>query len=386
MPNFPSSPPARPALFWLAALVLLVTAAVLLRDVLLPFVAGLALAYLLDPLVNQLERLGIYRGAATLLILVAFFAGAILLLLLALPVITAEITILIEKLPGYVKGLQALAVDPSHPSISKAIGVGIEEAERSSGELASLGAGWLSEFLRTLWSDGRMLLSIFSLLVVTPIITAYLVYDWNRIIATLDRLIPTAHADTVRALVREIDSTVAGFLRGQATICLILGIFYALALRALGLNHGLLIGAFSGLLGFVPYFGSLTGLLLSLGVAIAQFGLSWTPILLVLGIFLVGQSLSDYVLAPYFVGNKVHLNPVWLMFALFSFGYLFGFVGLLIAVPLAASIGVLVRFALRQQPASAVDCEVEETLEAGVDLGKTLGERPAPRRPRTSAT
>ena len=378
MPTSPSSTPARPAIFWLAALVLLVTAAVLLRDVLLPFVAGLALAYLLDPLVNRLERLGMNRGAATLVILAVFFAAVILLLLLALPILITEITILIEKLPGYIRRLQAMAADPSHPSISKAIEVGIEEAERSSGELASVGAGWLSEFLGALWSDGRMLLSIFSLLVVTPIITAYLVYDWNRIIATLDRLVPVAHRETVRALVREIDSTVAGFMRGQATICLMLGVFYALALRAMGLNHGLLIGAVSGLLGFVPYFGSLTGFLLSLGIAIAQFGLTWTPIVLVFGIFLIGQSLSDYVLVPYFVGNKVHLNPVWLMFALFSFGYLFGFVGLLIAVPLAASIGVLVRFTLRQQPASAIDCNGAGTLETGVDLSKTLGERPLP--------
>jgi predicted PurR-regulated permease PerM len=378
MPNSLSTSPARPAIFWIASLALLVTAVVLLRDVLLPFVAGLALAYLLDPLVSRLERLGMYRGVATLLILALFFAGVILLLLLALPVLIGEIGLLIEKLPGYIKRLQALAVDPSHPSISKAIGAGIEQAERSSGELASLGASWLSDFLRALWSDGRMLLSIFSLLVVTPIITAYLVYDWSRIIATVDRLIPASNRDTVRALAREIDGTVAGFLYGQATICLMLGVFYALALRAIGLNHGLLIGTVSGLLGFVPYFGSLTGLLLSLGVAIAQFGLTWTPILLVFAIFLVGQSLSDYVLAPYFVGNRVHLNPVWLMFALFSFGYLFGFVGLLIAVPLAASIGVLVRFALRQQqPMSAID-GVAAKREPGVDMGKRLGEQALP--------
>lgn len=378
MPNSLSTSPARPAIFWLASLALLVTAVVLLRDVLLPFVTGLALAYLLDPLVSRLERLGIYRGAATLLILALFFAGVILLLLLALPVLIGEISLLIEKLPGYIKMLQALAVDPSHPSISKAIGAGIEQAERSSGELASVGASWLSDFVRALWSDGRMLLSIFSLLVVTPIITAYLVYDWSRIIATVDRLIPASNRDTVRALVREIDGTVAGFLHGQATICLMLGVFYALALRGIGLNHGLLIGAVSGLLGFVPYFGCLTGLLLSLGVAIAQFGLTWTPIVLVFAIFLVGQSLSDYVFAPYFVGNRVHLNPVWLMFALFSFGYLFGFVGLLIAVPLAASIGVLVRFALRQQqPTSAID-GVAPKREPGVDLGKRLGEQALP--------
>ena len=122
----------------------------------------------------------------------------------------------------------------------------------------------------------------------------------------------------------------------------------ALALRSLGLNHGLVIGVLAGLLGFIPYFGSLTGLVLSVGVAIVQFGLTWPPILIVLGIFLVGQTIADYVLAPYFVGSKVHLNPVWLLFALFSFGYLFGFIGLLIAVPQAAAIGVLVRFALRE--------------------------------------
>ena len=153
MPTSPSSTPARPAIFWFAALALLVTAAVLLRDVLLPFVAGLALAYLLDPLVSRLTRLGMNRGAATLVILAVFFSAVILLLLLALPVLVAEITILIEKLPGYIRRLQAMAADPSHPSISKAIEVGIEEAERSSGELASVGAAGCRSF----WARfGRM--------------------------------------------------------------------------------------------------------------------------------------------------------------------------------------------------------------------------------------
>jgi predicted PurR-regulated permease PerM len=371
----PPRNPIRPPIFWLATLALMATVAVMLREVLLPFVAGLALAYLLDPLVNRLERIGMHRAVATLLILLFFFAGFILLVLLALPIVTTEVAFLIDKLPGYVRRLQAMAVDPTHPSVSKLIDFGLDEAERSSGELASLGSGWLAEVLRALWSDGRMLLSIFSLLVVTPIITAYLVYDWNRIVAALDNLVPAGQRRTVRALARQIDSTIAGFLRGQGTICLLLAVYYALALRAIGLNHGPLIGVTSGLLGFVPYFGSLTGLVLSLAVATAQFGLTWTPILLVFGIFLVGQGLSDYVLAPYLVGSKVHLNPVWLMFALFSFGYLFGFIGLLIAVPLAAAIGVLVRFALSQTAAAAPEETSPEELGVEAEFGRT-GPRP----------
>jgi predicted PurR-regulated permease PerM len=242
--------------------------------------------------------------------------------------------------------------------------------------VASVGASWLSAFLRSLWSDGRMLLSLFSLLVVTPIITAYLVYDWKRFVGTVDQLVPVADRNTVRALAREVDATVANVLRGQGTICLILVVFYGVALRAIGLEHGLLIGLVSGLLSLIPYFGSLTGLMLSLVLALVQFGLIWTPILIIIGIFLVGQSLADYVLAPYLVGSKVHLNPVWLMFALFSFGYLFGFVGLLIAVPLAASIGVLVRFALRQNSTAVPRGSAAAGLAPPVD-----GENPLLRPP-----
>jgi predicted PurR-regulated permease PerM len=370
--------PTRPLLFWLVSLALLLAVAVVLREVLLPFVAGLALAYLLDPLVGRLERLGLNRAVATLFMLAVFFFGVIGVLVLTIPMIASEVALLVDKLPSYVKRLRALATDPSSPSMGKVIELGLSEAERSSGELVSLGAGWLAGFLRSLWSDGRMLISVFSLLVVTPIVAAYLVYDWNRIIAALDDLVPAAHRGTVRMLAREIDGTIAAFLRGQATICLLLGLFYAVALRALELNHGILIGLVAGLLGFVPYFGSLTGLLLSVSVALAQFGLSWTPALYVLAIFMVGQSVADYVLAPYLVGNKVHVNAVWLLFALFSCGYLFGFVGLLIAVPLAASIGVLVRFALRHSLAHSSASPAPAQFRAEVDLSQKLPRPPLP--------
>jgi predicted PurR-regulated permease PerM len=172
-------------------------------------------------------------------------------------------------------------------------------------------------------------------------------------IAAIDASIRSAQRNTVRALAREIDHKIAGYLRGQGILCLVLSAYYVISLRSIGLNHALLIGLATGLISFVPYLGSLTGLVLSVTLAIAQFGPTWTPILLIVGVFFVGQSLADYALAPYFVGRKIHLNPVWVIFALFAFGYLFGLVGLLIAVPLAASIGVVVRFALKQALASS---------------------------------
>ncbi|MGB8893871.1 MAG: AI-2E family transporter, partial [Pseudolabrys sp.] len=179
---------------------------------------------------------------------------------------------------------------------------------------------------------------------VTPVVAFYLIYDWHRMIRTVDNWVPLQQRGTVRALAQEIDAAISGFVRGQTGVCLILGSFYALALTLTGLNFGLLIGLISGLITFIPYVGSMTGLVL----AVAQFWPAYGSILIVLGIFLVGQFLEGYVLSPKLVGESVGLHPVWLIIALLAFGYLFGFVGLLVAVPLAATIGVLLRFALRR--------------------------------------
>ena len=243
----------------------------------------------------------------------------------------------------------ALVVD------DKAQLAGLSEAEQSAGEIASFAANWIPSLLRSVWSDSQALFSAFSLLIVTPIVTFYLLKDWNRLIATIDRSIPLAQRDTVQELANELDDTISGFLRGQGTICLILAVYYALALYLIGLNHGILIGLFAGLISFIPYLGSFAGLLLSVCVAVLQLWPSWTMIPVVLAIFLSGQAIADYVLAPYLVASRIHLNPVWVMFAIAAFGYLFGFVGLLLAVPLAAAVGVLVRFALRQLPAGSFD-------------------------------
>jgi predicted PurR-regulated permease PerM len=338
----------RPVAFWIAVLAAVGVAVIMLREVLLPFVAGMLLAYLLDPLATRLERLGMNRLIATLTIVGLFVVGITALIILTIPVVVGELAYFIDNFPLYIKTVQGIAIDPNRPWLSKLVGEGLAYTEQSIGELTTLATAWLSDFLRSVWTGGRALISAFSLLVVTPIVACYLIYDWKKMLAVIDNWIPPARRDTVRALARKIDDTIGGFVIGQGTLCLILAVFYAAALSLLGLKHGLLIGIGAGLISFVPYLGSLSGLVISTCVAIAQFWPHWTVIWIVPAIFFVGQTLSDYLLSPYFVGRRVNLNPVWIMFALFAFGYLFGFVGLLVAVPLASAIGVLTRFALQR--------------------------------------
>jgi predicted PurR-regulated permease PerM len=342
----------RPIVFWIALFLVLVSAVALLREVLLPFVAGMVLAYLLNPIAQRMERWGMNRLIATLVIIALALAIISALIILMVPVIVGELSYFIESFPLYVRQLRALASDPARPWLGKLVGQGLAEAERSFGELTSLATSWFGTFLRSVWSGGRALISVLSLGVVAPIVACYLLYDWNRMVAAVDNWVPPAHRETVHALAREVDETIGGFVRGQSALCLVLAVFYAATLWLIGLKHGALIGFAAGLLSFVPYLGSLSGLIISMCVAVAQFWPDWRPIMLVPAVFFVGQSLGDYVLAPYLVGRRIHLNPVWIMFALFAFGYLFGFVGLLIAVPLAAAIGVLMRFALRHYYAS----------------------------------
>ena len=338
--------------FWMVALVLGAAVLWLLGPVLLPFVAGLALAYLLNPLTNRLERLGVSRLIAALVVISLIVLLFVLLALIIAPVLGSQLAAFIENIPGYVRRVQSLITDPSSPWLRDIFGEGIVGADKTVSDLLSQGAGWMTTFLRSLWSGGQALVSIFSLVVVTPVVAFYLICDWPRMFATVDSWVPVPQRETVRQLAREIDAAIAGFVRGQTGVCLILGSFYAVALSMTGLNFGLLIGLISGLISFIPYVGSMTGLVLAVGVAIAQFWPEWTMIAAVVGIFLFGQFVEGNVLAPKLVGDSTGLHPVWLMFALFAFGYLFGFVGLLLAVPLAAALGVLMRFALRRYLAS----------------------------------
>jgi predicted PurR-regulated permease PerM len=352
-PQGDGMPSERQVVFWLAALAIFVLLLWLLSEILLPFVAGAAIAYLLTPVTDRLERLGIHRLAAALSIITLVVMAIVLLILLVAPIVGGQLSSFIDNIPGYVTRLQSLLSDPSRPWIQKVLGAGFS-ADKSIGDLVTQGVGWLTTFLKSLWSGGRALVSLFSLVVVTPVVAFYLIYDWHSMIRTADSWVPLPQRETVRQLAREVDAAIAGFVRGQTAVCLILGSFYAVALTLSGLNFGLLIGLISGVITFIPYVGSMTGLMLALGVAVAQFWPEYSSILVVLGIFLVGQFLEGNLLAPKLVGESVGLHPVWLMFALLAFGYLFGFVGLLVAVPLAATIGVLVRFALQRYRESSL--------------------------------
>jgi len=351
----PQSPPPpqggvtlqRQMTFWLAALVIFVLLLWLLADILLPFIAGLAIAYFLAPLTDRLERMGVNRMVAALAIITIVVLLIVLVLLLILPLLGGQLASLIQNIPTYVSKLRSLVSDPGLPWLNKLFGNGLG-SDKGISDLVTQGAGWLTTFLTGLWSGGRAIVSVFSLIVVTPVVAFYLLYDWHRMVSTVDSWIPIRQRDTVHQLAHETDRAIAGFVRGQAAVCVILGTFYAVALTLTGLNFGVLIGLISGLITFIPYVGSMTGLVLSAGVAVAQFWPDYTWIVVVIVIFFVGQFIEGNVLSPKLVGESAGLHPVWVIFALLAFGYLFGFVGLLVAVPVSATIGVLARFALKR--------------------------------------
>ncbi|KAF0226912.1 MAG: hypothetical protein FD175_2888 [Beijerinckiaceae bacterium] len=339
--------------FWIACLGGLIAFLYLFSSVLTPFVAALILAYLLDPLVDWLERMRLGRLTATCLVLLVFVLVFVVILLAAAPLMLNQLSALAAKMPDYVTRLQTLVTEQGGPLFERFGGEGrLKEIQSQLASGAGEAAKWFAGLFTSLLSGGQFVLNLISLLVLTPVVAFYMILDWDHMVAKVDQWLPLAHRDTIRELVTEMDQSVAGFLRGQATICIVLGLFYAIALSVAGLHFGFVIGIISGLINFIPYVGSLTGLVLSIGVATAQFWPDWTMILVILGIFAAGQFLEGNVLQPKLLGHALGLHPVWLMFALLAFGSLFGFVGIMLAVPLAAIIGVLVRFALRQYLAS----------------------------------
>lgn len=341
-------------MFWIAALAVFAAVLWLLNPVLLPFVAGMTLAYLLDPLARRAEQLGIGRAVSALIVLTLVIVALVVVVMAVAPIVSAQFAAFLEKMPGYVAKLHSLVSDPSRPWLANMVGSEMADPDKSVSSLVSQASGFVTGFLASLWSGGRAVFSLLSLLIITPVVAFYLLLDWERVTVTVDGWIPLPYRDTVHGLARDIDNAIAGFVRGQSVICLILAAFYAVGLTLTGLNFGFLIGLMTGLLSFIPFVGAATGFLVAAIVAVAQFWPSWTPIAMVVGIFIVGQVLEGYVLSPKLVGAKVGLHPVWMMFALLASSYLFGFVGLLIAIPLAATIGVLLRFALRKYVESPI--------------------------------
>ncbi len=314
-----------------------------LGDVILPFLLGAAIAYGLDPIADRLERLGCSRALATGIItafaILIFFVGALLIL----PTLTRQTAELIASAPMMASNLQSFLLErfpelgDANSTIRQSLAA-VGETIRSKGD----------ELLSTVIASFSSLFNLVVLFVIVPVVAFYLLYDWDNMVARIDALLPRDHAPTIRQIMRDIDNTMAGFVRGQGTVCLILGIYYAVGLILVGLNFGLVVGAVAGALTFIPYVGALVGGVLAMALALFQFWGDWLWILLVWAIFQSGQFVEGNILTPRLVGSSVGLHPVWLIFSLSAFGTLFGFVGLLVAVPVAAAIGVISRFALSQ--------------------------------------
>ena len=334
---------------WMVTLGLFILCLYLFRGILLPFVAGMALAYLLDPVADFFERIGMNRMWATVSVLMLFVLIFFLLLVLIVPTLAHQLAGFAERLPGYAVMLQDLIVKSSADYLPKFLReFDATDLQNNIKDMVGQGAAWGAQVVQSLWNGGQALLDVLALLVITPVVAFYLLYDWDRMVATVDQWLPRDHQYTIRRLASEIDLSVSGFVRGQIMVGLILGLFYAVGLSLLGLNFGLLIGLGAGVISFIPYAGATLGLLVAGGVAIVQFWPEPVPIGIALGIFAIGQFVEGNILQPRLVGERVGLHPVWLMFALLAFGSLFGFVGMLIAVPAAAAVGVIIRYVLTQ--------------------------------------
>lgn len=332
--------------FWSFAFVSLIALFWLFNDILLPFLAGMVLAYFLDPVADLFEKWGFSRLWATSIITLSFVVLFILALIIIIPILSSQVSGFIERMPELVSRLQTLIASTESTWLRETIGIDAKSLQDNLNELLTHGARVASSVLSGLWSSGLAIVNLISLLVVTPVVAFYLLFDWDNIVAKVDGWLPRDHQATIRGIFKDIDRAVAGFIRGQGSLCLVLGLYYGAALTIAGLNFGLLIGLFAGLISFIPYVGSLLGLIIAVGVALVQFWPDYVAVGIIGVIFIIGQILEGYILQPKMVGKSIGLHPVWLMFALFAFGALFGFTGMLIAVPASAAIAVLVRFAL----------------------------------------
>ncbi|MEP1768641.1 MAG: AI-2E family transporter [Sulfitobacter sp.] len=314
-----------------------------LGDVLLPYIIGSALAYFLDPVADKLERMGLTRMMATALITVVAVMIFVIMALLVIPTLVSQTINLIAIAPDLARQVAAFFVE-QFPSL-------LEEGSTLQTSILSIGNAIQEsggELLDTALSSAAGLFNLLMLFVIVPVVAVYMLLDWDRMIAQVDGLLPRDHAPTIRRLAREIDKTLASFIRGMGTVCLILGTYYAIALMLVGLQFGLVVGFIAGLVTFIPYLGALIGGALAIGLALFQFWGDWVTIGMVAGIFMAGQAAEGNILTPKLVGNSVGLHPVWLILALSVFGTLFGFVGMLIAVPVAAALGVIARFGVEQ--------------------------------------
>ncbi|MBR0671941.1 AI-2E family transporter [Roseomonas soli] len=320
----------------------------LFQGILTPFVLAAVVAYFLDPVATHLSRIGVRRGLAAFLLIFLLMALALAAGLLLYPLILSQIGVLVQRLPAYVSGVAAL-LQEGLMHLEEALGP--EMVDQRLRDLAINQAGtmlsWLGTAATRLIGGGFALFQVFTLVIVVPVVAFYLLRDWQAMLGRIESWLPRRNSAVLRQLARDTDRVLAAWLRGQLLCCAALGLFYAIALQLVGLELGLTVGLMAGILTFIPYVGSLTGFVAAVLLAMGQFG-TWNEVLMVVGIFLVGQTIEGYVIYPYLLGDRVELHAVWVIFALFAGGVAFGFLGVLLAVPMAAALGVVARYWLRR--------------------------------------
>jgi predicted PurR-regulated permease PerM len=370
-------------LVWVGFTVVVILTIWLFRPILLPFIVGIALAYILNPAVNLVRRTGLGRAWSSAIVLLAVIGLIIGIVVVATPLIATQVVSLVSLLPGYVGDLQHL-IQSIAPQLNEWLGP--ERAAQLEASLAQfLGSG--VEFLGSLTAQvaqsGLTVLNTLAVLILTPVVAFYLLLDWEGMVKGIDDLLPREHRREIRQVLDQINHSIAGVFRGQASVILVLCVYYATALTLTGLNFGLVIGLMTGLFSFIPFFGFLTGFVLSMGIALVQFSPNWWLVVIVFIVYMVGQFLEGNVLYPRLVGQSININPVWLMFALFAFGFLFGFVGLILAVPLSAITATLTRYAIRRYQDSALyQGERPAKSPSEPELALTQSPPPAKRPPR----
>ena len=325
-------------LFWLLVAIIVAFSFYFLRTILLPFVIGIAVAYFLDPVVDKLEERKWNRSLATLFTLFVFLALVIFLVFLLVPVLTNQLKNFAQFLP-IVKDKLQLIIDAVAGILNNKVDAKVLDVP-ASGLIK-----WSTKMLGGVIDGGAAIADLLSLFLITPLVAFYLLRDWDLVVEKVYDWFPIRHKDTLQEQLNEIDKKLAAFVRGQGTVCLILASYYAITLTMTGLEFGVVIGVFAGLISFVPFVGAIFGGLLSIGLAYLQFE-AWTNIVIIAGIFILGQILEGYILTPKFIGEAVGLHPVWVIFSLLAGGALFGFLGVLLALPMAAIVGVLFRFCI----------------------------------------
>ena len=342
--------------FWVAAAAAFLLALWLLNAILLPFVVGMVVAYLLDPAVLWLQRFRISRTLATTIVTILAVLAAVGASTAILPPLFSQVQQLIAGAPQL--ALKAIMqIQPLIEPFRERFGLPAlslqtvqAEAAQWAGQALTIAGGVAGGMLR----GGAAVINLLALLFITPVVTFYMLRDWEKLLATIDRNLPRDHADTIRSLAQQSNRAIGGYIRGQALVCLTLGTIYAVGLTLVGLQFGFVIGLIAGAISFIPFVGTFVGAVLSIGMALAQFPPDWLSVGFVVGVFVIGQALEGNILSPMLVGDRVGLHPVWIMFALLAGGVLFGFVGVLVAVPVAAVVGVVVRYLVARYRESAI--------------------------------